>query len=103
MSGQPVPVVAQRLTIAGRVFLAIFGGYAIAALASGLLALILPGPRAEAVSAATLASFAIMAASVIWAFVARTLLRATLVLSLSASLLTAGLWLAGAFSTGGAA
>lgn len=94
---------AYRLAVAARVLLAIVGGYAVAALASALLALILPGPRAEAVSAATIASFAIMAATIIWVFAARTVGRATFVLALVATLLIAVLWLARIVQAGGAA
>lgn len=94
---------AYRLAVAARVLLASVGGYAVAALACALLALILPGGRAEAVSAALVASFAIMAAAVIWVFAARTVGRAALILGLIAALLAAALWLAGAFRAGGAA
>ncbi len=97
------PVHAYRLAIAARLLLAVVGGYTVAALASGWLALALPGARAEAVSTATLASFAIMAAAVIWVFAARTLGRAALVMGLVATLLSAALWLAGAFQGGSAA
>jgi len=92
-----------RLVIAGRVVLAIFGGYAIAGLATALGAILLPLPRAEAVSAATLASFAVMAAAVIYVFAAPTLLRASASLGGCAALLAAGLWLAGGFSPAGPA
>ena len=102
MSARVMPTLADRLAVAGRIVLATVGGYGVAALATGLLALILPGSRAEAVSAATLLSFAIMAAAVIWVFAARTLAVATLTLGALAALLTAVLWLAGAL-TGGAA
>ena len=94
---------AYRLAVAGRVLVAVIGGYAVAALASALMALILPGARAEAVSAALVASFAIMAAAVVWVFAAPTLGRAALGLGFVAALLMAALWLAGAFQTGGAA
>lgn len=100
MSANAVPTLADRLAVAGRVLLAAFGSYAVAALACAWLALILPGPRAEAVSAATLASFSIMAAAVIWVFAARTIARATLVLGAAALLLTVALWLAGGFRHG---
>lgn len=96
------PARAYRLAVAGRVLLAAVGGYAVAALATALLALLLPGSRAEAVSAATLISFAIMAAVAIWVFAVRTLVRAVIGLSLIASLMAGGLWLAGAFPGGGA-
>jgi hypothetical protein len=100
MSARAGPGSADRLAVAARVLLAAFGGYGLAALATALLALILPGSRAEAVSAATLPSFAIMAAAVIWVFAARTVGRAASVLGFAAALLAAGLWLAGAFAGG---
>jgi hypothetical protein len=87
-----------RLAIAGRVVLAAVGGYAVAALATALGSVTLPLPRAEAVSAATLASFAVMAAAVIFVFAARSLGRAALGLGGVAALLAAGLWLAGGLS-----
>jgi hypothetical protein len=83
-----------RLMVAGRTLLAIFGGYALAAITTAFLSLTLPLDRSEAVAAATLASFAIMAAAVIWVFSARTLARAAIGLALPALCLGAGLWLA---------
>ncbi|MEL6060097.1 MULTISPECIES: iron transporter [unclassified Methylobacterium] len=94
---------AYRLAVAARVLLAIVGGYGVAALASALLALVLPVARPEAVSTGMIASFAIMAAAVIWVFAARTVGRAALVLGLAAASLIAALWCAGAFQAGGAA
>lgn len=98
-----MPDLTCRLAVAGRVALAAFGGYAVAALSAALMALVLPFSRAEAVSTGTLASFAILAAVVIWVFAARTLARAALSLGLLAALLAGALWLAGAFTTAGAA
>lgn len=94
---------AYRLVVAARVILAVLGSYTVAALASALLALILPGTRAEAVSAAVIASFAVMAAAVIGIFAARTVRRAAWVLGLVAALVATALWLAGGFQTGVAA
>ncbi len=94
------PAWAYRLAVAGRVLLAAVGGYTVAALATALLARLLPGSRAEAVSAATLVSFAIMAAMAIWVFAVRTIARAVVGLSLLAALLAGGLWLAGNFPGG---
>lgn len=91
---------AYRFSVAGRVLLAVIGGYAIASLSAATLALVLPLPRAEAVSTGTLASFAILAAAAIWAFSARSLGSAALTLSLLAMLLVGGLWLAGGFAIG---
>ena len=98
MSARPMPGLTDRLSVAGRVALAAFGGYGVTALSTALFALALPLPRSEAVSTGTLASFAIMAGAVVWVFSARTLRRAALVLGVIAALLAAGLWLAGAFS-----
>lgn len=98
MSARSMPGLTYRLAVAGRVALAAFGGYGVAALSAALFALALPMPRSEAVSTGTLASFAIMAGAVVWVFSARTLGRAASVLGLIAALLAAGLWLAGGFS-----
>jgi hypothetical protein len=95
MSARTTPAGARRLAIAGRVTLAMFGSYGVAGLATALLAIALPGPRAEAVSAATLASFLVMAAAVIWVFAARTLTRAALGLGTCAAVLAGCLWWAG--------
>lgn len=96
-------VFAYRLAVIARVLVAVVGGYAVAGLASALLALVLPGARAEAVSAALITSFAIMAAVVIWVFAARTVGRAALFLGIVGGLLAAALWLVEAFQVGGAA
>lgn len=82
-----------RVSVAGRVVLAAFGGYGLASLATALLSLTLPLARSEAVSAATLLSFALMLAVAIYVFAARTLLRATVTVAAIAVLLGAGLWL----------
>ncbi|MCJ2012358.1 iron transporter [Methylobacterium sp. J-076] len=93
----------DRLGVAGRVVLAIIGGYAVAALATALGALILPLPRAEAVSAATMASFAVMAGAVVFVFATPSLGRAVLGIAGSAAILAAALWLVGGFSPTGPA
>lgn len=66
----------HRLVIASRAILAIFGGYAFAALATASLALALPLPRPQAVLTATLLSFVLYCAVVIWAFAATSAGRA---------------------------
>jgi hypothetical protein len=83
-----------RAAVAARVGLAAFGGYALAGLATAFLSLTLPMVRSEAVATATLISFAILAGAVIWAFAARTLLRAALGLGFPIALVGLGLWLA---------
>lgn len=98
VSARTAPTPAYRAAVLGRVLLAALGGYAVAALATGLFALVLPMPRSEAVTTATLLSFAVMVAVVVAVFAARSLARAAaLVLGLGAPL-AGGLWLAGAFT-----
>lgn len=66
----------HRLGIAARTLAAIAGGYALAAFTTTALALSLRLPRSEAVMIATLPSFLLFAAAVVWAFAARTAWRA---------------------------
>ncbi|KMO41765.1 iron transporter [Methylobacterium tarhaniae] len=89
-----------RASVAGRVVLAIGGGYGIAGLATALLSLTLPMSRAEAVTTATLASFAIMVGIVVVAFAARSLARAAAIVGGLALLLGAALWLVMGSTTG---
>ena len=103
MSARVMPTLAGRLAVAGRVILAALGGYGVAALATGFLALVLPGPKAEAVSAATLLSFAVMVAVVVYVFAARTLGRAALTVVVLGLALGGALWLAGGFGGAGPA
>ena len=103
ISRRQAPGVRERLSVAGRVGVAAVGGYAVAALATALGALVLPLPRAEAVSAATQASFAVMAVAIIFTFSARSLARAALGIAGAAAILALGLWLTGGFSPVGAA
>ena len=84
---------SDRAAVAGRVVLAAGGGYGVAALATALLSLILPMPRAEAVTAATLASFAVMVGIVVVVFAARSLGRAAGIVGGIALLLGLALWL----------
>lgn len=67
---------AYRIAIASRSLLAIFGGYAVAALAAASLSLALPMPRPQAVLTATMLAFLVYCALVIWAFCARSAKRA---------------------------
>jgi len=67
------------LDVAARVVIAIPGGYAVMAACTMLLARVLPGARLDASLWATLLSFAIYAALVVWTFAAPTALRAGLV------------------------
>lgn len=88
----------DRLAVAARIAVAAVGGYAVASLATALAAVVLPLPRAEAASAATMASFLVLIGTAIFAFAAASLRRAALGIGGTATLLAAGLWLAGAFT-----
>lgn len=63
---------SKHLPVASRIVAAILGGYAFANAVGVLLARTLPLPRADAVLTATLASFALYAAAVLWVFAARS-------------------------------
>lgn len=58
--------------VASRIVAAIVGGYALANAVGVLLTRTLPMPLADAVLTATLASFALYAAAVLWVFAARS-------------------------------
>ncbi|GLC93106.1 hypothetical protein Tamer19_25140 [Cupriavidus sp. TA19] len=76
-----------RAGVASRAVAAIAGGYALAALSTAALAVSLPLPRPEAVTAATLLSFAVYAAAAVWVFAVRNAWRAWAGLALPAGLL----------------
>lgn len=84
---------AYRLGVAARAVAAILGGYALAAAATALLALLLPTlpmlgmGRADAVMASTLFSFTVYTCAVLWVFAARSAARAWLGLLLPAAAL----------------
>jgi len=61
-----------RLGIAARTLAAVGGGYALAALATLVLATGLPLARTDAVLLATMLSFVVMTGAVVWAFAARS-------------------------------
>lgn len=92
------PTAADRWAVASRAVAAVVGGYAFAAVAGVFLARVLPMPRADAVLAMTLASFAIYAAAAIWVFAARTAVRAWLGLLVPTLVLGAASWWLGAFA-----
>ncbi len=98
MSVRTGPSPSYRAAVLGRILLAALGGYAVAALTTGLFALVLPMPRSEAVTTATLLSFALMVAVVVAVFAARSLGRAVILVLGLAAPLAGGLWLAGAFT-----
>lgn len=82
----------HRLAVASRVLAAIVGGYAVAALVSGALAVVLPMTRAEATVTATLTSFIVYAVAVMGVSAARSAVRAWLWLAGFAAL-AGGVWL----------
>lgn len=69
-------ITRDRLAVASRILAAVVGGYALTAAIAILLALVWPIPKAEAVLASTMLSFAIYAAVVIWVFATRSATRA---------------------------
>lgn len=81
-----------RLAVAARIALAVFGGYGLAGLFTAALALALPMGRADAASTATLLSFAVYAAAVLWTFGARRFAIAALGLLLPAVVLGGLVW-----------
>lgn len=85
----------QRLGIASRGLLAIFGGYGFAAVSTASLSLALPLPRLQAVLTATMLAFTLYCALVIWAFAAASARRAWAVSLLCAAVPGAHLLLAG--------
>jgi len=62
----------HRLNVLSRVLAAAIGGYALAAVATACLSVVLPLPRADAAFLATLLSFFVHACVVIWAFAVRS-------------------------------
>lgn len=76
-----------------RLLAGVGGGYAVAALFTAVLSSTLPMARSEAVLTATMASFAVHAAVIIWAFAARSALRASAGVLAIAALLVLALYL----------
>jgi hypothetical protein len=72
----PDNAMVHRVGVASRIVAGVVGGYVLATLLTGLLAFILPGQRARSLLAATMLSFAIYTAVVIWTFSVRTTARA---------------------------
>lgn len=98
MSGKGKRVTAcYRWAVLSRVIAAFGGGYALTSAAVVLLSLLWPLPRAQAVMAASMLSFAFYTGFILWAFHARDLrfvwgigLTGTATLALAAWLLGAG-------------
>ena len=85
----------QRLSVASRVVAAVAGGYAFANVIGIFVSRVLPMPRADAVLAMTLLSFALYAAAIIWTFAARSARLAWTGLLIPIALCGALAWLVG--------
>lgn len=87
--------VRYRLMVASRAIAGAFGGYALASLVTAVLSLALPlvtgASRASALLTATLLSFAVYAVAVMWAFSARSALRAWVGLAIASAVFGAAL------------
>lgn len=77
--------------LVSRIMAAVFGGYALAALAS-VAAVALPIARSQAVLTGMLASFAIYAGAVVWVFAVRSARRAWVGLLVAAVPLALAAW-----------
>ncbi|BBQ01962.1 iron transporter (plasmid) [Burkholderia sp. SFA1] len=75
--------IARRVPLVSRIVAAIFGGYALAALAS-VAALALPMDKPQAVLTGMLASFIVYACAVVWVFAVRSAGRTWAGLSIAA-------------------
>jgi len=69
-------VTSERLSVASRVLAAGLGGYFLANAAAALGSAVLPGTRVEAVTWMTTAAFLAHLIAILWAFAARSALRA---------------------------
>jgi len=73
--------------VTSRVAAAAFGGYALAYACTAWLSAVLPLGKSEAVLTASMVSFVIYTAAILWAFAATTPMRAWLVLLIPTALL----------------
>jgi hypothetical protein len=81
------------MAIVMRVLAGVPGGYGLAALFAAVMSVSLPMPRADAVLTATMASFAVHAGAIVWAFAAGSVLRAWVGIVVPAALLGLALML----------
>ena len=82
-----------RWMVASRVLAAVVGGYALTSAATVLIALILPLPKAQAVMASSMLSFALYAAILVWVFSAKRVLGIWLGLIMATALCAGLSWL----------
>ena len=78
--------------VAARTLAAIGGGYVLTSIASALIAIALPLPRADAVSIATLLSFVVYTCVILWVFATGSALRAWIGVAGCCTALGALLW-----------
>lgn len=83
---------AGGISVAARAAAGILGGYTLAAFFTTTVALLVRAPREEAAAAGALPSYLVFAGAVIWAFTARTAVRAWLGIATPALLLAAATW-----------
>lgn len=88
-----VMTIADRLSVASRVAAATLGGYALAAAAAVLMALLWPAPRAQGVLWGSMLSFTVYTVAVIWAFCTRNASRAWTGLLLGTAVCASLAWL----------
>ena len=79
--------------IAARVFAAVVLGYLVTNTSAVLLGFLLPLPKIDAVITASLLSFAIYTALILWIFTVKTLRRVWLGLGLASVVTGGGAWL----------
>lgn len=82
-----------RWRVASRVLAAVVGGYALTSAGTVLLALAWPLPKAEAVMASTMLSFALYAGVLVWIFAVRCLCTVWLGLVIATAACTGLSWL----------
>ncbi|MBH1965715.1 MAG: iron transporter [Comamonadaceae bacterium] len=92
MSKASTPTAAYRWSVVSRVAAAALGGYALSSAATVLLALIWPAPKAQALLWATMLSFLVYTAAVIWAFYTRSASRAWMGMASGTALCTGLAW-----------
>lgn len=81
-----------RWAVASRVVAATFGGYALSAAATVLVALLWPAPLAQAVLWATMLSFTVYTVVIVWVFTTRSAARAWAGVLIGAAVLSALAW-----------
>lgn len=96
----PLASPRPRCALLSRIVAAVFGGYALASVFSIFVSHLLPAELPEAVLGATLFSFAVYTAAIVWVFAAASATRAWLGLLIPGALMGA---LAFAMQIGGGA